>query len=240
MTEQRSSELRFSEPGSSASASTVRVLIVDDQSMIRAGFAALLDAQEGISVVGTAEDGAGITETVRRTRPDVVLMDIRMPRVNGLDATRTVLSMPGEPPRILMLTTFDADEYVFAALRAGASGFLLKDATPEELVQAVRVVAEGDALLSPRITRTLIADYAARPAVPAQNKSLLAGLTDRELDVMRLVSKGLPNAEIAEELFLAEQTVKTHVSRILGKLSLRDRTQIVVSAYESGLVRPGE
>lgn len=218
----------------------MQVLIVDDQSMIRAGFAALLDAQEGISVVGTAEDGAGIAETVRRTRPDVVLMDIRMPRVNGLDATRTVLSMPGEPPRILMLTTFDADEYVFAALRAGASGFLLKDATPEELVQAVRVVAEGDALLSPRITRTLIADYAARPAVPAQNKSMLAGLTDRELDVMRLVSKGLPNAAIAEELFLAEQTVKTHVSRILSKLSLRDRTQIVVSAYESGLVRPGE
>lgn len=208
--------------------------------MIRAGFAALLDAQEGIAVVGTAEDGAGIAETVRRTRPDVVLMDIRMPRVNGLDATRTVLSMPGQPPRILMLTTFDADEYVFAALRAGASGFLLKDATPEELVQAVRVVAEGDALLSPRITRTLIADYASRPAAPAQNKTLLAGLTDRELDVMRLVSKGLPNADIAAELFLAEQTVKTHVSRILGKLSLRDRTQIVVAAYESGLVRPGE
>lgn len=233
-------EPSLSEPSSSESIRTVRVLIVDDQSMIRAGFAALLDAQEGISVVGTAEDGAGIAETVRRSQPDVVLMDIRMPRVNGLEATRTVLSMPGKPPRILMLTTFDADEYVFAALRAGASGFLLKDATPEELVHAVRVVAAGDALLSPRITSTLIADYAARPAAPAQNKSMLAGLTDRELDVMRLVSKGLPNAEIADELFLAEQTVKTHVSRILGKLSLRDRTQIVVSAYESGLIRPGE
>ncbi len=208
--------------------------------MIRAGFAALLDAQDGIDVVGTAEDGAGIIDVVRRTRPDVVLMDIRMPKVNGLEATRTVLSMPGEPPRILMLTTFDADEYVFAALRAGASGFLLKDAAPEELVQAVRVVAQGEALLSPRITRTLIADYAARPAAPAQNKTLLAGLTERELDVMRLVAKGLPNAAIAAELFLAEQTVKTHVSRILNKLTLRDRTQIVVTAYESGLVRAGE
>jgi DNA-binding NarL/FixJ family response regulator len=218
----------------------VRVLVVDDQHMIRAGFAALLDAQEGIQVVGTAEDGAGIMAIVESTQPDVVLMDIRMPEVNGLEATRTVLSMPGEPPRILMLTTFDADEYVFAALRAGASGFLLKDATPEELIHAVRVVAQGEALLSPRITRTLIADYAERPPSPAQNTALLEGLTGRELDVMRLVSRGLPNAEIATSLFLAEQTVKTHVSRILSKLQLRDRTQIVVTAYESGLVRPGE
>lgn len=218
----------------------MRVLIVDDQSMIRAGFAALLDAQEGIDVVGTAEDGAGITEVVQRTRPDVVLMDIRMPRVNGLEATRTVLSMPGQAPRILMLTTFDADEYVFSALRAGASGFLLKDAAPEELIHAVRVVASGDALLSPKITRTLIADYAARPALPAGSRNLLSGLTERELDVTRLVARGRSNTEIAEELFLAEQTVKTHVSRILGKLELRDRTQIVVAAYESGLVRAGE
>lgn len=218
----------------------MRVLIVDDQSMIRAGFAALLDAQEGIDVVGTAEDGAGITDVVTRTRPDVVLMDIRMPRVNGLEATRTVLSMPGQTPRILMLTTFDADEYVFSALRAGASGFLLKDAAPEELIHAVRVVASGDALLSPKITRTLIADYAARPAVPAGNGSLLSELTERELDVARLVARGRSNTEIAEELFLAEQTVKTHVSRILSKLELRDRTQIVVAAYESGLVRAGE
>ncbi len=215
------------------------MLIVDDQHMIRAGFAALLDAQEGIDVVGTAEDGAGITETVKRTRPDVVLMDIRMPGVNGLEATRTLLSMPGEPPRILMLTTFDADEYVFAALRAGASGFLLKDATPEELIHAVRVVAGGEALLSPKITRTLIADYAARPEAPAKNRTVLAELTERELDVMRCVARGLSNTEIAAELFLAEQTVKTHVSRILGKLNLRDRTQIVVTAYESGLVRAG-
>ncbi|WP_279536479.1 response regulator transcription factor [Nesterenkonia salmonea] len=224
----------------SPDAPDVRVLIVDDQHMIRAGFAALLDAQEGIDVVGTAEDGAGIADIVETTQPDVVLMDIRMPEVNGLEATRTVLGMPGDPPRMLMLTTFDADEYVFAALRAGASGFLLKDATPEELVHAVRVVAQGEALLSPRITRTLIADYAERPPSPAQNMALLAGLTERELDVMRLISRGLPNADIAANLFLAEQTVKTHVSRILSKLQLRDRTQIVVTAYESGLVRPGE
>lgn len=218
----------------------VRVLIVDDQSMIRAGFAALLDAQEGIEVVGAAEDGAGITDEVRRTRPDVVLMDIRMPKVNGLEATRMVLGMPGEPPKILMLTTFDADEYVFSALRAGASGFLLKDAAPEELIHAVRVVAEGQALLSPQITRTLIADYAARPASPRRDTALLGALTEREVDVMTLVARGSSNSEIAAELFLAEQTVKTHVSRILTKLSLRDRTQIVVTAYESGLVRAGE
>ncbi|NLS09776.1 response regulator transcription factor [Nesterenkonia sp. MY13] len=219
---------------------TVRVLIVDDQSMIRAGFAALLDAQEGIEVVGTAEDGAEITDVVRKSRPDVVLMDIRMPRVNGLEATRTVLSMPGEPPKILMLTTFDADEYVFSALRAGASGFLLKDAAPEELIHAVRVVAEGEALLSPKITRTLIADYAARPAAPKADPAVAAALTERELDVMQQVARGLSNTEIAKALFLAEQTVKTHVSRILAKLDLRDRTQIVVTAYESGLVRAGE
>lgn len=218
---------------------TVRVLIVDDQSMIRAGFAALLDAQEGIEVVGTAEDGAGITDVVRRSRPDVVLMDIRMPKVNGLEATRLVLSMTGEVPKILMLTTFDADEYVFSALRAGASGFLLKDAAPEELIHAVRVVAEGQALLSPKVTRTLIADYAARPAGPRRNAALLDMLTEREQDVMILVARGFSNAEIAAELYLAEQTVKTHVSKILGKLSLRDRTQIVVTAYESGLVRAG-
>lgn len=218
----------------------VRVLIVDDQSMIRAGFAALLDAQEGIEVVGAADDGAGITDEVRRTRPDVVLMDIRMPKVNGLEATRMVLGMPGEPPKILMLTTFDADEYVFSALRAGASGFLLKDAAPEELIHAVRVVAEGQALLSPQITRTLIADYAARPASPRRDTALLGALTEREVDVMTLVARGFSNSEIAAELFLAEQTVKTHVSRILTKLSLRDRTQIVVTAYESGLIRVGE
>ncbi|HIZ38258.1 MAG TPA: response regulator transcription factor [Candidatus Ruania gallistercoris] len=217
----------------------VRVLIVDDQSMIRAGFAALLDAQEGITVVGTAEDGLGITDIVRRTQPHVVLMDIRMPKVNGLDAARAIFATPGEGPKVIMLTTFDADEYVFTALRIGASGFLLKDSPPEELVQAVRVVADGEALLSPKVTRALIADYASRPSAPAKEAPLLGQLTEREREVMIQVARGRSNAEIADDLFLAEQTVKTHVSRILTKLTLRDRTQMVVAAYESGLVRAG-
>ncbi|MCT2178283.1 response regulator transcription factor [Brachybacterium muris] len=223
-----------------APARPTRVLIVDDQSMILGGFAALLSAQEGIEVAGTASDGVGITEVVRRTRPDVVLMDIRMPKVDGLEATRAVLAMPGEVPRIIMLTTFDADEYVFAALRAGASGFLLKDSTPEELVRAVRVVANGEALLTPRVTRTLIADYASRPHPSPRVAPTLSGLTDRELDVLRLVARGLANREVAAELVMAEQTVKTHVSRMLAKLQLRDRTQLVITAYESGLVRAGD
>lgn len=223
-----------------APARPTRVLIVDDQSMILGGFAALLSAQEGIEVAGTTSDGVGITEVVRRTRPDVVLMDIRMPRVDGLEATRAVLAMPGEVPRIIMLTTFDADEYVFAALRAGASGFLLKDSTPEELVRAVRVVANGEALLTPRVTRTLITDFASRPAPTTRVAPTLSGLTDRELDVLRLVARGLANREVAAELVMAEQTVKTHVSRMLAKLQLRDRTQLVIAAYESGLVRAGD
>lgn len=208
--------------------------------MIRAGFAALLDAQHGITVVGTADDGAGILEVVSSMRPDVVLMDIRMPKVNGLEATRILVESAGENPKIIMLTTFDADEYVFTALRAGASGFLLKDAAPEELVHAVRVVAAGEALLSPQITRSLISDYVSRPAVPPASSSVQKMLTEREVDVARLVARGRSNGEIAEQLFLAEQTVKTHVSRILGKLHLRDRVQIVVAAYETGLVSPGE
>jgi DNA-binding NarL/FixJ family response regulator len=227
------------QPAPDVAESVIRVLIVDDQSMIRAGFAALLDAHEGITVVGTADDGAGISDVVRRTRPDVVLMDIRMPKVNGLDAARTIIGMPGSPPKVIMLTTFDADEYVFTALRVGASGFLLKDSPAEELTQAVRVVAAGEALLSPKITRALIADYAARPTLPVSPDATLAALTDRELDVMKLVAAGRSNAEIAAELYLAGQTVKTHVSRILNKLDLRDRTQLVVCAYESGLVRAG-
>lgn len=224
-------------PQAEADSESVRVLIVDDQSMIRAGFEALLDAQPGISVVGTADDGLGITDMVRRMQPDVVLMDIRMPKVNGLDATRAIFAMPGNGPKVIILTTFDADEYVFTALRVGASGFLLKDSPPEELVQAVRVVADGEALLSPKVTKALIADYAARPEAPARKSNLLAPLTEREQEVMRLVARGRSNSEIAGELFLAEQTVKTHVSRILTKLDLRDRTQVVVAAYESGLVR---
>ena len=217
----------------------IRVLIVDDQSMIRGGFAALLAAQDGIEVAGTASDGAGITAVVRRTRPDVVLMDIRMPKVDGLEATRAILATPGEVPRVIMLTTFDADEYVFAALRAGASGFLLKDSTPEELVNAVRVVVAGEALLTPRVTRTLITDFASRPEPSNRVAPVLSGLTERELDVLRLVARGRANREIAEELVMAEQTVKTHVSRVLAKLNLRDRTQLVIAAYESGLVRAG-
>ena len=218
--------------------SELRVVLADDQPLVLSGISAILNAQPGISVVGTAKNGQDAVELVTETRPDVVCLDIEMPVMNGIDAAAAILAVA--ETEVIMLTTFNREDYLIDALRAGASGFLLKDATPEELVQAVRVVGEGEALLSPRITRTLIADYATRPAVPVHNKSLLAELTDRELDVMRLVSKGLPNAEIAAELFLAEQTVKTHVSRILSKLSLRDRTQIVVTAYESGLVRAGE
>jgi DNA-binding NarL/FixJ family response regulator len=222
-----------------AEESVVRVAIVDDQAMVRQGFGALLDAQPDISVVGSAADGDEVVGLVRRTRPHVVLMDIRMSRMNGLDAARAIQAMPGlEHPRVLMLTTFDADEYVFAALRAGASGFLLKDATADDLVSAVRIVASGEALLAPSVTRRLIADYANRPD-PQVAPSVLSPLTERELGVMRLVATGQSNAEIAAELFISEQTVKSHVSSILGKLGLRDRTQIVVVAYESGLVGVG-
>ncbi|RKQ95009.1 LuxR family two component transcriptional regulator [Mycolicibacterium mucogenicum 261Sha1.1M5] len=216
----------------------IRVAIVDDQAMVRQGFGALLGAQPDIAVVGDAADGDEVAELVRRTRPDVILMDIRMPRMNGLDATRAVLTAPGDAhPRVIMLTTFDADEYVFAALRAGASGFLLKDASAEDLIGAVRIVASGEALLSPSVTRRLIADYAARPE--RKPSASLSQVTERELDVMRLVAAGHTNAEIAGQLFLSEQTVKTHVSRLLSKLGLRDRTQLVIAAYESGLVTAG-
>ncbi|MFC4369833.1 response regulator transcription factor [Citricoccus nitrophenolicus] len=218
----------------------MRILIVDDQAMVRQGFGALLDAQGDMTVVGSAADGSEVVDLVRKARPDVVLMDIRMPRVNGLDATRAVFAMPGDlHPKVIMLTTFDADEYVFAALQAGASGFLLKDASAEDLAGAVRVVAGGEALLAPSITQKLIADYVSRPTVRTPDVTVLGTLTDRELDVMRLVATGRSNAELAAELFLSEQTIKTHVSRILAKLGLRDRTQIVVTAYESGLVSAG-
>ncbi|HEY0475049.1 MAG TPA: response regulator transcription factor [Kribbella sp.] len=217
---------------------TIRVLVVDDQEIVRAGFSALLDAQPDLEVVGQAADGTEAVELAAQLRPQVVLMDVRMPVLDGLAATRQILAgaTPGEPPRVIMLTTFDLDEYVYDALRAGASGFLLKHSTPDELAAAVRVVAAGDALLAPSVTRRLVEDFArsqpVRPTTPA-------GLTPRETDVVRLVARGQSNREIAATLVLAEQTVKTHVSRILTKLGLRDRAQVVVYAYESGVVAPG-
>ncbi|WP_336081296.1 response regulator transcription factor [Nocardia sp. SSK8] len=219
----------------------ITVLIADDQAMVRQGFGALLSAQPDISVVGDAPDGKVAVAEAKRLRPDVVLMDVRMPEMNGLDAARAILAAGFEPPvRVLMLTTFDIDDYVYEALSLGASGFLLKDAPAEELVRAVRVVADGEALLAPTITRRLIADVTRRrntvrtPAAPA-----LGALTPREREVLELVAKGLSNTEIAAALFVAEQTVKTHVSKVFSKLDLRDRAQAVVLAYESGLVVPG-
>ena len=238
---------------------TTRCLIADDQAMVREGFAAVLNAQEGLQVVGQAADGAEAVRQARQLRPEVVLMDVRMPVMDGLEATRQILG-PAAPantapphgglsdghaptnterPRVLMLTTFDLDDYVYEALGAGASGFLLKDAPAAELVHAVRVVAAGDALLAPSVTRRLISEFAsqgrAAPRVPVS----LTVLTPRETEVLRLIARGLSNAEISEMLVIAEQTTKTHVGRILGKLDLRDRAQAVVLAYESGLVTPG-
>ncbi|TDC48191.1 response regulator transcription factor [Jiangella ureilytica] len=219
---------------------TTRVLIVDDQAMVREGFGALLAAQEDIEVVGSAADGAEAVDAVRRHRPDIVLMDVRMPVLDGLEATRRILKAPGlQHPRVIMLTTFDLDDYVYEALRAGASGFLLKDAPAADLVHAVRVVAAGDALLAPSITRTLIADFARRPKPNRPRPERLRVLTPRETEVLKLIAAGRSNGEIADLLVLAEQTVKTHVSRILMKLDLRDRAQAVVVAYETGLVQPG-
>ncbi|GAB2827741.1 response regulator [Streptomyces daliensis] len=225
-------------------ADVTRVIIVDDQAMVRAGFAALLAAQADIDVVGEAPDGVEGVELSRRAHPDVVLMDVRMPRMNGLEAARELLEpAPGvtHRPKVLMLTTFDVDDYVYEALRAGASGFLLKDAPPADLISAVRVVAGGEALLAPSVTRRLIADFARQRPVPRERRSLqLNGLTERETEVLQLIARGQSNGEIAGSLVLAEQTVKTHVSRILTKLGLRDRAQAVIFAYESGLVAPGE
>ncbi|MBD0693496.1 response regulator [Streptomyces sp. CBMA123] len=220
---------------------TTSILIVDDQAMVRQGFGALLDAQPGLAVVGEAADGAAALEAAARLDPDVVLMDVRMPVMDGLEATRRLLEGRSQRPRVLMLTTFDLDDYVYEALRAGASGFLLKDATAEELIQAVRVVADGDALLAPSVTRRLIEDFAHRRPAPLRGGPArrLPELTPRETEVLRLIAQGLSNNEIAADLVLAEQTVKTHVSRILTKLGLRDRAQAVVFSYESGLVAPG-
>jgi DNA-binding NarL/FixJ family response regulator len=220
---------------------TITVLIADDQAMVRAGFAALLDAQDGIRVVAQASDGAEAVALSARTNPDVILMDVRMPQLDGIEATRRILG-PGYPaahePRILMLTTFDIDDYVYDALRAGASGFLLKDALPEDLVQAVRVVAAGDALLAPRITRRMIAQFADSKPRPPRAASALNDLTDREREVLVLLGRGLSNTEIASELFIAEQTVKTHVGKVLAKIGARDRVQAVIFAYDTGLAEP--
>jgi DNA-binding NarL/FixJ family response regulator len=215
----------------------IGVLIADDQALMRGGFRMILDAEPDIEVVGEAIDGADAVRGFERLHPDVVVMDVRMPTMDGIEATRRITAL--EPTaRVLMLTTFDLDEYVYEALRAGASGFLLKDRPPEELVQAVRVVAAGDALLAPTVTRRLIEEFAHRPGALA-TPTALGELTDREREVLVLMARGRSNAEIARDLFVAETTVKTHVGRVVHKLSLRDRAQAVVLAYESGLVQPG-
>ncbi|OEJ37649.1 DNA-binding response regulator [Streptomyces agglomeratus] len=218
---------------------TIRVLIADDQMMVRQGFTVLLNAEPGIEVVGQAVDGLDAVAKVAELGPDVVLMDIRMPVLGGIDATRRITEPAGATVKVLVLTTFDLDEYVYEALRAGASGFLLKDASAAELAQAVRVVADGEALLAPNITKRLIAEFSRLTDAPrAPLKDRVGDLTERETEVLSLIAQGLSNAEIAVRLVVAEQTVKTHVSRILVKLGLRDRTQAAVFAYETGLVRP--
>ncbi|GAA2824139.1 response regulator transcription factor [Kitasatospora sp. CM 4170] len=219
---------------------TIRVVIADDQALIREAFSVLLGAHGDIEVVATAADGAEAVDKALALRPDVVVMDIRMPGTNGIEATRRITSTSGLPTRVLVLTTFDLDEYVYDALGAGAAGFLLKDASGLQLAEAVRVVAAGAAMLAPEITQRLISEFARmgrapKPAAPVR----VAGLTDRECEVVRLVAQGLSNAEIADRLVVAEQTVKTHMGRILHKLQLRDRTQAAVFAYENGLVSPG-
>jgi DNA-binding NarL/FixJ family response regulator len=217
----------------------IRVLLADDQALVRAGFRALLDAEDDVDVVGEAADGEDAVELAGMLTPDVVLMDVRMPKLDGLGATRAIAGDGRlDGVRIVIVTTFELDEYVFEALRAGASGFLVKDTEPAELVQAVRLVAGGDALLSPSVTRRLVAEYAARAKEPPPAPEL-EELTEREREVMALVAAGLSNAGIAKRLFVSPATAKTHVSRAMGKLGARDRAQLVVLAYESGLVRPG-
>jgi DNA-binding NarL/FixJ family response regulator len=216
----------------------IGIVVADDHEVVRAGFAALLDTQPDFTVLGTAADGAQAVAACGELRPDVVLMDVRMPGTDGIEATRQITAAEAAP-KVLILTTFDLDEYVFDALRAGASGFLLKDVTAERLFEAVRVVAAGEALLAPAVTRRLISEFARiRPPAAAAPPTALAALTPRETEVLRLVAEGLSNPEIAMRLVVTEETVKTHVSRVLGKLGLRDRTQAVVTAYESGLVVP--
>ena len=222
-----------------APAPVIRIIVADDHQVVRAGFAALLDTQPDFAVVGTACDGAEAVRMGRDLHPDVALMDVRMPGTDGIEATRQLTGSGQDGPRVLILTTFDLDEYVYDALCAGASGFLLKDVTAERLFDAVRVVAAGEALLAPTVTRRLISEFARlRPNAGARSAAGLAALTPRETQVLRLVAEGLSNPEIAARLVVTEETVKTHVSRVLSKLGLRDRTQAVVTAYESGLVIP--
>ena len=217
----------------------IRVLIADDQALVRGGFRLILEAQKDIEVVGEAVDGREALELARELSPDVVLMDIRMPELDGLEATRRLVADDGSP-RVVMLTTFGEDDYVYDAMKSGASGFLLKDIRPEQLTEAVRVAAAGDALLAPAITRRLIEDFVRRPAPGSGLPEELSELTERELEVLGLIARGLSNAEIASTLFVSEATVKTHVTHVLTKLHLRDRVQAVVLAYESGLVQAGE
>jgi DNA-binding NarL/FixJ family response regulator len=221
---------------------TIRVLIADDQGMVRTGFSVFLGAQPDIKVIGEAADGAEAVRLSAELRPDVVLMDVRMPVLDGLSATRRILADdgPDPPPKILVLTTFDLDDYVYEALRAGASGFLLKDASAAQLAEAVRVVASGDALLAPGVTRRLISEFARLGGPRAPNRTSLGALTERETEVLALVAQGLSNSEIAGRLVVSEQTVKTHIGRILAKLGLRDRPQAIVFAYETGLVTAGD
>ncbi len=217
---------------------SIGIVVADDHEVVRAGFAALLDTQPDFTVLGTACDGGEAVRVCRDLRPDVVLMDVRMPSLDGIEATRQLAGDPG--PRVLILTTFDLDEYVFDALRAGASGFLLKDVTAERLFDAVRVIAAGEALLAPAVTRRLISEFTRmRPVSGTLPSAVLGTLTPRETEVLRLVAEGMSNPEVARRLVVTEETVKTHVSRILAKLGLRDRTQAVVAAYESGLIVPG-
>jgi DNA-binding NarL/FixJ family response regulator len=216
----------------------IRVLIADDHALARGGLRGMLAADEEVEVVGEAEDGLVAVELAQRERPDVVVMDIRMPRLDGIEATRRLQSQPS-PPRVLVLTTFDLDEYVYEALRAGASGFMLKDAPPSQLIEAVRSVARGDTLLAPAVTRRLVEKFVSRPTGDEDARARYGELTEREQEVLVLVARGLSNAEIASSLFLSEATVKTHITRLLSKLGLRDRVQAVVFAYENGIVEPG-
>jgi DNA-binding NarL/FixJ family response regulator len=219
---------------------TVKVLIADDQALVRGGLRKIIDSEPDMRVVGEAEDGVDAVEAAARAKPDVALMDIRMPRLDGIEATRRIVAREGERVRVLILTTFGLDEYVYEALRAGASGFMLKDSPPEELVDAVRVVSTGAALLAPAVTRSVIEEFARRSPRKEVDSPRLAELTERELEVLKLLTRGRSNAEIAADLVVSEATAKTHVAHVLMKLDVRDRVQAVIFAYECGLVQPGQ